>query len=80
MDQSTVNRLEQDLTEVKVSIARMEVKLSNALTELQHKDKEIDKLKIDMEAIKAWKYTSAGSVGLLIGLLIKLAFDYIASK
>lgn len=80
MDQQIVNRIEKDITEMRVSVARMEVQLDNTLNELKNKDKEIDKLKVDMEAIKAWKYTSAGSIGLLIGLLIKLTFDYLTGK
>jgi peptidoglycan hydrolase CwlO-like protein len=72
MDQIVIHRLEKDLTEVKISIARLEEKVSRTLHEIENKDKEVDKLKVDMEAIKAWKYTSAGSIGLLIGLLIKI--------
>jgi hypothetical protein len=80
MDQIVIHRLEKDLTEVKISIARLEEKVSRTLHEIENKDKEVDKLKVDMEAIKAWKYTSAGSIGLLIGLLIKISFDYITSS
>ena len=64
MNTDKIDIIISEMTALKVSAARMEERLIAFIEKHEAQDKKINKLETDMEAIKAWKFSSVGSIGL----------------